>query len=45
MRRASEEGLSKTRATEFYPLQEKEAAMLVDGMLRNPKGLDGEFRR
>ena len=45
MRRASQEALNKTRATEFYPLQEKEAVMLIDGMLRNPKGWDGEFRR
>ena len=45
MRRASQEALNKTRATEFYPLQEKEAVMLIDGMLQNPKSWDGEFRR
>ena len=45
MRRASHEALNKTRVTEFYPLQEKEAVVMIDGMLQNPKGWDGEFRR
>ena len=45
MRRASQEALSKTRVTEFYPLHEKEAIMLIDGMLHKPEGWDGEFRR
>ena len=45
MRRASQEALNKKRVTEFYPLHEKEAIMLIDGMLQNPKGWDGEFRR
>ena len=45
MRRASQEALNKTRATEFFALHEKEAASLIDGMLQNPKGWGGEFRR
>ena len=45
MRGASQEALNKTRATEFYPLHEKEAILLIDGMLQNPKGWDGDFRR
>jgi len=45
MRRASQEALSKTRVTEFHPLHEKEAVMLIDGMLQNSKGWDWEFLR
>ena len=45
IRRASHEALSKTRATNFYPLQEKEAVWMIDGMLKNPEGWNGEFRR
>ena len=45
MRRASQEALNKTRASEFYPLHEKEAVILIDGMLQNPKSWDAEFRR
>ena len=45
MRRASQEALTKTRVTEFYPLHEKEAIRLIDGMLQNPKGWDDEFLR
>ena len=45
MRRASQEALNKTRVTEFYRLHEKEAIILIDGMLQNPKGWDGELRR
>jgi len=45
MRRASQEALTKARVTEFYPLQEKEAVILIDGMLQNPTGWDGELRR
>jgi len=45
MRRASQEALTKTCAAEFYPLQEKEAVLLINGMLQNPKGWDGELRR
>ena len=44
-RRASQEALSKTRVTQFYPLQEKESIMLIDRMLKKPEGWDGEFRR
>ena len=43
--RASQEALTKTWVTEFHPLHEKEAIRLIDGMLQNPKGWDGEFRR
>ena len=45
MRRASQEALNKARTAEFYPLHEKEAIILIDGMLQNPNGWDGEFRR
>ena len=45
MRRTSQEALNKIHVTEFYPLQEKEAVILVDGMLQNPNDWDGEFRR
>jgi len=45
MCRASHEALNKTRLTEFYPLHAKEAIRLVDGILQNPRGWDGEFRR
>ena len=45
MRRASQEALNKVRAAEFYPLHEREAVLLIDGMLHNPKDWDGEFRR
>ena len=45
MRRASQEALNKTRASEFYLLHEKEAVILIDGMLQNPKGWDAEFHR
>ena len=45
MRRASQEALNKTRATEFYPLHEKEAVTLMEGILQNPKDWDAEFRR
>ena len=45
MRRASQEALNKTCVTGFYPLHEKEAIMLIDGMLQKPEGWDGEFRR
>ena len=45
MRRASHEALNKSRVTEFYPLHVKEAVVLIDGMLQNPSGWEGEFRR
>jgi len=45
MRHASQEALNKTRATEFYPLHEKEAVILIDGMLQNPNDWDGDLRR
>ena len=45
MRRASHEALTKSRATEFYPVQTKEAVALIDGILQNPSGWEGEFRR
>ena len=45
MRRASHEALTKSRAAEFYPLHTKEAVVLIDGMLQNPSGWEGEFRR
>ena len=45
MRRASQEALNKAHGTEFYPLHEKEAVVMIDGMLQNPKGWDKELRR
>ena len=45
IRRASQEALTKKRVSEFHPLHEKEAVWLIDGILQNPKGWDGEFRR
>jgi len=45
MRRASQEALNKTRTTDFYPLHEKEAVILIDGMLQNPNSWDEELRR
>ena len=44
MRHASQAALDKTRATDFYALHPKEAVLLIDGILQNPKGWDGEFR-
>ena len=45
MRRATQEALTKGRVTDFYPIHEKEALIMVDGMLRNPAGWEGEVRR
>ena len=45
MRRASHQGLSKTRLTEFHPRQAKEAVRLIDGLLQNPNKWDVEFIR
>jgi len=36
MHHASQEALNKTHITDFYPLHQKEAIMLIDGMLQNP---------
>jgi len=45
MRRATHEAVNKGRVADYYPLQEKEALLLIDGMLRNPAGWEGELRR
>ena len=45
MRRAAHEALNKGRVTEYHPLHEKEALLLIDGMLRNPVGWKGELQR
>ena len=45
MRRATQEALTKKRVTEFYPVHEKEALVMVDSMLRNPLGYEAELRR
>ena len=45
MRRATQEALSKGHLTEYHPLHEKEALLLIDGMLRNPAGWEGEIYR
>ena len=46
MRRAGNEVLSEmSRGAEFHPIQLKEAVLLTDGLLQNPVGWDGEFRR
>ena len=45
MRRAGHEGLN-IRASEIYqPLQERDAAMLVADLLRNPEVWDNHLRR
>ena len=46
MRRAGHEALNEmSRTAEFYPVLLKEALLLTDGLLQNPVGWDGEFRR
>jgi len=45
MRRAGQDAINKPRHHEFYPTQLKEATILTDGLLQNPQGWDGEFRR
>ena len=46
MRRAGHEVLSEMlRGAEFHPILSKEAILLTDGLLQNPVGWDGEFRR
>jgi len=45
MRRATHEALNKGHITEYRPLQEKEAVILIDGMLRNPVGWESELHR
>ena len=42
MRRATHEALNKGRLAEYRPLHEKEAVLLIDGILRNPAGWEGE---
>ena len=44
MRRAIHEALNKGRIAEYHPLHEKEAVILIDGMLQNPAGWKGELR-
>ena len=38
MCRATHEALNKGRVTQYRPLHEKEAVILIDGMLQNPGG-------
>ena len=45
MRRAGQDALNKPGLDEFHPTQLKEAILLTDGLLQNPQGWDGEFRR
>ena len=45
MRRAAHEALSEGCITERHPVHEKEALLLIDGMLRNPAGGEGKLHR
>ena len=45
MRRAGHAVLHKARATDYYPIQSKEAVILTDHLLKRSMDLDGEFRR
>ena len=45
MRRTAHEALSEGCITEPHPVHEKEALLLIDGMLRNPAGRKGELHR
>ena len=45
MRRAAHEALNKGRVTEYYPLHEKEALLVINAILRNPTGWEGELYR
>ncbi|KAJ7493604.1 cytochrome P450 [Mycena latifolia] len=45
MRRAAHEGLNKSVAQKFYPIQEREAILLTHSLLVNPTAWDSHFRR
>ncbi|CAL1696588.1 unnamed protein product [Somion occarium] len=45
MRRASHEGLNNSFARNYYPSQQKEAVLLVQGMLRDSNNWDDELKR
>jgi hypothetical protein len=45
MRRASHEGLNPSTAKNYYESQQKEATLLVEGMLRDPRNWDDEIKR
>ncbi|KAJ7493621.1 cytochrome P450 [Mycena latifolia] len=45
MRRAAHEGLNKSVAHKFYPIQAREAILLTHGLLVNPNEWDNHFRR
>ncbi|KAJ7835225.1 cytochrome P450 [Mycena leptocephala] len=45
MRRASHEGLNPSTAKNYYESQQKEATLLVEGMLRDSRNWDDEIKR
>lgn len=45
MRRASHEGLNSATARDYYPAQLREAACLVDGVLKDADNWDAEINR
>ena len=45
MRRATHEALNKGRLADYHPLHEKEALIMIDSMLQNPAGWEGELYR
>lgn len=45
LRRAAHEGMSVHGAQNYQPLQEKEAALLVSGLLHDPNAWEDHLRR
>jgi hypothetical protein len=45
LRKASHEGLNVRASEAYQPLQEKEAAVLVDNMLKDPNSWDDHLKR
>jgi len=45
MRRATHEALNKGRVAKYHPVHEKEAVILIDRMIQNPGGWEGELSR
>lgn len=45
MRRAAHEGLNMRVAKDYYAIQTKEAAILADGLLKEPNSWDDHLRR
>ena len=45
MRRAAHDGFNARATVSYQPLQEKESALLLSQMLKNPENLETNFRR